>query len=114
MVPPEETATAPEQVAENILTPEQVTEVLARFAEGADFLRELSDQQGIYLREVFVPGKDGETRVYTYQRAGTFPGMSSAETAVNFVDLDAEGEESFAGNIARRDSETGEWVDLSK
>ncbi len=86
-------------------------EEMARFAEGATFLRELSDVDGLYLLEMTIPGKkEGETKVFTYQRKGTFPnGVDSSASVINRTDLDAMGEVDWSEIIAELNPATNEW-----
>ncbi len=98
---------------ETILNKEEVLSVISRFAENAEFVRELSDEQGLYLLEVKVPGeKPGEITQYEYMRKGIFPNQNqSSETAIHKVyyenDTPVGGEK-----VAFYSLETGAWEDV--
>lgn len=101
-----------EKGPERILSKEEVMEVISRYAENAEMVRELSDEQGLYLLEVKVPGeKEGETTQYEYMRKGRFPNHNEAsETALHKVYYD--GEMPVGGDkVAIYNPETGEWTD---
>ena len=76
-----------EKGPERIPTKEEVIEVIARYAEGAAVVRELSDEQGLYLLEAKVNGKEsGEIIQYEFMRKGTFPNHNeSLETVIHIV-----------------------------
>lgn len=97
--------------ADGIFSRERIIEELARFAEGATFLRELSDADGLYLFEMTIPGKkEGETVVFTYQRKGTFPNsVSSSASTINRSDVDATGGVDWSETIAELNPATNEW-----
>ncbi len=100
-----------ERGPEQIPTREQVLKEIARHAEGAAFVRELSDEQGLYLLEVKIEGeKPGEIIQYEYMRKGRFQGVGqSSETAIHVVyyenDVPTNGQK-----IAIYNAESGEWV----
>ncbi len=97
--------------AESAFSRERVLEVMARFVEGGTVLKEFSDANRLYLLELSIPGKEeGETKVFAFQREGTFPnGVASAATVINMIDLDANGEVDWSENVAELNSATGEW-----
>lgn len=99
-----------ERPAEIILNRAQVTEAMARFAEGGKFERELSDEHGPYLLEVSVPGeKPGEVNLYEYKRKGNFPNNNeAAETVINVVHLE-DGVAVGGKNVAQFNYGTSEW-----
>ncbi|MEK7609976.1 MAG: hypothetical protein AAB470_02560 [Patescibacteria group bacterium] len=102
-----------EKGPERIPTKEEVLEVIARYIENATFVRELSDEQGLYLLEVKVQGeKTGETIQYEYIRKGKFPNHNeSVSTVIHIVYY--ENEIPVGGHdVANFDSETGEWKDV--
>jgi hypothetical protein len=76
-----------EKGPERILGKEEVLEVISKYAEGAQLVRELSDDQGLYLLEAKVEGKEpGEVVQYEYMRKGRFPNHNEAsETALHVV-----------------------------
>jgi len=96
---------------EKILTKVEVLEVMSRLAENATFVRELSDNQGLYLLEVKVEGKKpGEIIEYMYIRKGKFPNRNESLTTTIFVTY-YEDEMPISGyNIANYKSESGEWL----
>ncbi|OHA17826.1 MAG: hypothetical protein A2836_03160 [Candidatus Taylorbacteria bacterium RIFCSPHIGHO2_01_FULL_45_63] len=92
---------------------EEVMEAISRFAENATLVRELSDEQGLYLLEAKVEGENsGETTQYEYMRKGRFPNHNEAsETAIYKVYY--ENEIPVGGDkVAVYKSETGEWEDV--
>lgn len=102
-----------EKGPERILTKEEVMEVIARYAENTTFVRELSDEQGLYLLEVKIEGKkSGEIIQYEYMRKGRFPNHNEAsETAVCVVYY--KDEVPMGGDkIAVYNPETGEWEEV--
>ena len=95
---------------EHIPTKDEVMEVIAQFVENPTFVRELSDEQGIYLLEVKIENKEsGESVEYRYTRKGTFPNkIASAETIIHRVYY--EGDMPVGGdNVAEYKSETRKW-----
>jgi hypothetical protein len=101
-----------EKGPERILSKEEVLEVIARYGENAEFVRELSDEQGLYLLEAKIEGKEpGEVIQYEYMRKGRFPNHNEAsETALHVVYY--QDEIPVGGDkIAVYNSETGEWID---
>ena len=99
-----------EQIPERIPTKAEVTEVISRFAENPDFIRELSDEQGLYLLEMKVEGKKpGETIEYQYIRKGEFPNkVASSATEIHILYCQ-DGVPSSSNLVAVYKSETGEW-----
>jgi len=85
-------------------------EVIARFAENAAVVRELSDEQGLYLLEANVSGKEGgEVIQYQYMRKGRFPNHHEAsDTAICIVYIQ-NGEPVHGYTVAKYSPETGEW-----
>lgn len=110
-----ERAPTPNQVAherapERILTSEQVIEALSQYAEGFTLGRELSDEKGVYLREVEVAGdKEGETTEYQYMRKGNHGrNQSSLETLI-WAYYYQDGIPIHGEKIAVLNEVTGEW-----
>ncbi len=102
-----------EKGPERILTKEDVMEVIARHAENAILVRELSDEQGLYLLEVKVEGKESDEIIqYQYMRKGRFPNHNEAsETAIHAVYY--QGETPVGGDkIAVYKSEMGGWEEV--
>jgi hypothetical protein len=101
-----------EKGPERILSKEEVLEVIARYGENAELVRELSDEQGLYLLEAKIEGKEpGEVIQYEYMRKGRFPNHNEAsETALHVVYY--QDEIPVGGDkVAVYNSETGEWID---
>jgi hypothetical protein len=100
-----------EKGPEQILSKEEVLEAISRYAENAEIVRELSDENGLYLLEAKILGeKPGEITQFEYMRKGTFPNHNeSVETAIHKVFYENEipvGGES----VAVFKPETGEWI----
>ena len=96
--------------SERVPTKTEVVEVMAGFAEGGVEVRELSDEQGLYLLEIEKPGeKKGEVNLYTYMRKGDFSNsIATTETHINVVYM--EDNYPVGGNtVARYIPESGEW-----
>ena len=98
---------------EQIPTREEVVGVIERFAENSIFVRELSDEQGLYLLEVEVGGdKPGETIGYEYIRQGQFSNnVGSTETVIHIVYYE-DGVPVGGHNIANYNSGTRMWEDV--
>lgn len=97
---------------EHIPTSEEVMGIIARFAEKATLVRELSDEQGLYLLEAKIEDDTpGEVTQYEYMRKGQFPNNnSSAETVIHIVYYQ-DGVPCGGHDVASFNSETGMWVD---
>lgn len=99
--------------AEKIPTREEVLEIIKGFAEQTQFVRELSDDKGLYLLENSMQGKnEGETIQYEYIRKGRFPNHNeSSVTSIEVVYY--ENGIPYDGNtIATFDEEDGLWKKL--
>ena len=99
-----------EKGPEQILTKEKVLDAISRFAEHPTFVRELSDNQGIYLLEVKVENKEtNESVQYLYMRKGAHTNKNEAsETAIHAVYYD--GDVPVGGDkIAVYNYETEDW-----
>ena len=103
---------ASEKGPERILTKDEVMAGISCFEKDAIFVRELSDEQGIYLLEAKAKDRQGDKVEYIYQRKGTFPNQNiSPLTEIHVVYY--EGETAMGGhNVAVYNSETGEWEDI--
>jgi hypothetical protein len=102
-----------ERGPERILNKEEVLEAISRFVENATLVRELSDEHGLYLLEVKIPGENpGETTQYEYMRKGRFPNHNEAsETAIHVVYYD--GDMPVGGDkVAVYKPETNKWEDV--
>ena len=84
--------------------------IIGRSAERAQMVRELSDEQGLYLLEAVVEGKEpGETISYEYMRKGRFPNNNQASrTAIHRVYYQ-NGVPISGEDVAILDS-SGQWV----
>lgn len=101
-----------EKGPERIPTKDEVLEMIARIAENAVPVRELSDEQGLYLLETKIEGDTpGETTQYEYRRKGQFPnGNQSLETVIHVVFY--QDEVPCGGHdLVNYNSETGEWIE---
>ena len=103
-----------ERKQERILTREEVIEVISRYVENFTLVRELTDEQGLYLLEAQIDGKEKrETIQYMYMRKGRFPNHNeTAETAINVVYYQ-DGIPVGGDNVAVFNDETGEWKEAS-
>ncbi|MDP3986575.1 MAG: hypothetical protein Q8P77_04080 [Candidatus Veblenbacteria bacterium] len=102
-----------EKGPERILTKEEVLEVISRFVENPVLVRELFDEQGLYLLEVKGASEEqGEIIQYEYMRKGRFPNHNEAsESAIYRVYY--QGEMAVGGDkIVVYKSETGEWEEV--
>jgi hypothetical protein len=102
-----------EKGPERIPTKEEVMKIISRFERNFVFVRELADEQGLYLLEVKVEGdKPGEITQYEYLRKGRYENHDEAsETAIHKVDYE-NGEVVWGKKVALYNSETGEWEAL--
>lgn len=96
---------------EQIPTKEEVLEVISRFVENATFVRELSDEQGLYLLEVKADGKKpGEVAEYLYIRKGIHPNRNETAETTIYVTQYEDGMPIAGETLAGHNSETGEWT----
>ena len=97
--------------AEKILTGEEVMEQIKKRFDKAEFVRELKDENGLYLLEAQERGEtSGEFTLYVYQRKGNFGKYSSIATTLEKVYFENDGP--IGGDlIAEYDISTGEWID---
>jgi len=81
-----------EEGSESIPTPEEVQSVFEQLLgeEKYEDGRELEDEQGLYLREIIVPGEDGDTE-YAYMRKGRYSEGQASDTAVHVTFFDKDG-----------------------
>ena len=102
-----------EKGPERIPTKAEVMEVIARFAENPILVRELTDEQGLYLLEASIEGKSpGESLQYEYMRKGRFPNQNEAsETAIYSVRYEG-GTPAGGDKVAVYSSETGVWEEI--
>lgn len=102
---------SPEKGPERIPTKAEIMEVISHFAENTTPVRELSDEQGLYLLEMKIEGENpGETTQYEYRRKGAFPdGNRSSATVIHIVYYEGEMPVPGGHDVANFDSETGEW-----
>lgn len=98
---------------EKILSSEEILQAISEHTEGYSLGRELSDEKGVYLREVAVAGeKEGEVTEYQYMRKGDHPNHNESDktviSAIHYQDgIPVGGEQ-----IATFNDETGEWTKL--
>ena len=105
-----------ERGPERIPNKAEVLEIITRHAKEAEIekvVRELDDEQGLYLLEVRVKGenKSGETTQYEYRREGSFQEHQSVETSLDVVYYNGA-EVVWAKNIAFYRPQTGAWDEL--
>jgi hypothetical protein len=102
---------SPERGPEKILTSEEVLHALSRYAEGFTVGRELSDEKGVYLREVTVPGeKEGNFTEYQYKRKVGHGTNRSTITSINAIYYQ-NGIPLSGDTVSVFNEETGQWED---
>ncbi len=103
-----------ETKTEKIPTKQEVLEVIEQYIEGAVFVKELSDEKGLYLLEVAVEGENpGEVIQYEYMRKGRHSNQNSTiVTGIDIVYYRDEVPYDGGGRIAEFDEGTGEWKKL--
>ncbi len=102
-----------ENSREKIPTEQEVLEVISRFAENATFVRELSDNNGLYLLEVKVESeKPGEFTEYQYIRKGIFPNRNQALETTVYATYYQDGIPISGHNVAHFDPETEGWQEV--
>ena len=95
---------------EHIPTKEEVMAVIGRFAENPVFVRELSDEQGIYLLELKTEGeKPGETTRYVYVRKGSFSTGERSSGTVIYVAYYKDEVPLGGHDISNFDYDSGRW-----
>ncbi len=99
-----------EKSPERIPNGQDVMELIRTYAENATLVRELSDEQGLYLLEAKVEGdKPGEVIQYEYMRKGRHPNQHH-EAKTSICIMHYQGDRAVGGStIAVYDSATGEW-----
>lgn len=104
---------SPEAQSEKILSSEEVLEALSQHAEGFTLSRELSDEKGVYLREIEVQGeKEGEVVEYQYMRKGMHSNHNQSSETVIRVTYYQDGIPVTGETVARFDEQTGQWKKL--
>ncbi len=99
-----------EKSVESIPTKEEVLLEIAKYCENPTVKRELSDEKGVYLLEVEIPGaKPGETTEYIYQRKGEFPNGSKAEDTIINVAYFEDGIPVGGESVATYNPDTKTW-----
>lgn len=103
--------TAPQEKSiEHIPTKEEVLLEIAKHCENPTVKRELSDEKGVYLLEVEIPGaKPGETTEYIYQRKGEFPNGSKAMADVLNVTYFEDGMPVGGESVSTYNPDTKKW-----
>lgn len=106
-----------EKGPERIPTKEEVMEIIVRHPENVSLsvilVRELYDEQGLYLLEAKKEGeKSGEFIEYLYMRKGVYPDKdSTTKSTINILHY-KNGEPKTGWNIANYKLDTGEWEDV--
>lgn len=102
-----------EKSPERILTSEEILEALSQYAEGFTLGRELSDDKGVYLREVSVAGAvEGEVTEYQYMRRGAHPNRNQMDQTALHVIYYQDGEPVGSERLAIYSEEAAEWKKL--
>ena len=102
-----------EKGPESIPTKDEVMGIILRRAEGATLVRELYDEQGLYLLEAVIAGeRPGETVMYEYMRKGRYPNHNQiSQTGIHVTFY--RGKDPISGKeITSINPQTGEWVDV--
>ncbi len=96
-----------------ILSREEVLKAISEHVEGYTLSRELSDEKGVYLREVEVAGeKEGEVTEYQYMRKGRHSNHNESDQTAISVIYYRDGVPVGGERIAVFSEETGEWRKL--
>ncbi len=97
-----------EKGPESIPTPEEVQSVFEQLIgeKGYEDVRKLEDEQGLYLWDIIVTGKDGDTE-YLYMRKGRYSEGQASATAVHVTFFDEEG--TPVGGESRAKYIEGKW-----
>jgi hypothetical protein len=102
-----------EKGPERIPNKEEVMEVIGRHAEGASIVRELSDEQGLYLLEAKVESKEpGETIQYEYMRKGEFADGNKSASSVIHIVYYMDGIPAGGHSVAEYNPVAGEWEEV--
>jgi hypothetical protein len=110
---PSSAANSSEKKPEVILTSEQILEALSQHAEGFTLSRELSDEKGVYLREIEVVGEnEGEVIEYQYMRKGVHPNNNVSDVTTISRIYYQDGVPVGGDKVATFNEETGEWKTL--
>ncbi len=98
-----------EEGPEIIPTSEEVLEIFKQLVGSLEYVeeRKLSDESGLYLWDIVVPGEDGGTVQYSYSREGIFPEGSPTSTTVYCSFFDADGSVFWGTSVAKVIN--GEW-----
>jgi hypothetical protein len=107
---PSSTPSNIEKKPEKILTSAEVLEAISQHAEGFILSRELSDDKGVYLREVEVIGQnEGEITEYQYMRKGVHSNNNASDvTAISRIYYQ-DGMPVGGERVAVFNEETEEW-----
>lgn len=101
----------PHSFAEHTETSPKMEEILSTaesIAQGElNVLRVLEDAHGPYYLEASTVDEAGGLAVYTYMRAGQFPGRFSTETVIDVVFYD--GDTPVGGHVVAK-FKSGAWV----
>lgn len=105
---------SPEKGPERIPTKEEVLDIINHHVEGAVLVRELHDEQGLYLLEMKVTDKEeGEFSEYLYMRKGNHPNQNETMTTNISVIFYEHGIPVGGNNIAEFIPESGLWENIS-
>jgi hypothetical protein len=99
-----------EKTLEYLPAKEEVLLEIAKYCENPTVKRELSDERGLYLLEVEIPGdKPGETTEYIYQRKGKAPnGTAPLETVIDITYF-VDGVPLGGHSVAEYDTKANTW-----
>ncbi|MFH1308686.1 MAG: hypothetical protein ABIH51_01600 [Patescibacteria group bacterium] len=91
-IPKIESEAKKEKESESIPTPEDIKSIFEELLEGKEYetIRQLEDEQGLYLWEIKIPEEDGHTE-YLYMRKGRYTeGGQASNTAIHIAFFDEE------------------------
>jgi hypothetical protein len=102
-----------ENKSEKILTSQEISAVISQYAENHIPSRELSDEKGIYLKEVEVKGeKEGEITVYQYMRKGNHSNHNESDVAAISCIFYQDGVPVGGDRIAKFNEDIGTWENI--
>jgi len=91
-----------EEGPESIPTPEEVQSVFEQLIgeEGYEDVRKLEDEQGLFMWDIIVSGKDGDTE-YSYKRKGENPLGQTPNFAIHVTFFDKDGIPTGGHSVAK-------------
>jgi hypothetical protein len=97
-----------EKEPESIPDIKEVLAIIEPLLKGAEHetVRQLEDEQGLYLLEIKIPGEDGDTE-YSYMRKGRYPEGKAMTTTIHVTFFDGTGFPVGGHSIAKH--REGEW-----